>query len=210
MSDLIYKILLIGNDMMGLNSELEQRDQLVYTYHDGIKLLNAIDDDSLNPVDVIILSLSIKGISGWDLLRKIKSTTSIKEIPLILISEFDDETTEIQSLCLGSDDYINKNASVKLILARIEANLRNRISTSSIEDKYIENKNSITKLTQREKEVLSLIVRGYTNKEIADKIFITSLTAANHVKNILKKLSLKNRTQAVLFAIKNNLTQVIL
>lgn len=210
MSEFVYKILLIGNDVMPIHSELIQRNHLTYFYNDGIKVIDILENNSLEPINVIILSTSINNISSWDLLRKIKSMTYIKDIPLIVISEFDDEKTIIQSLCLGSDDYINKNASISLLLAKIEANLRNRISISHIEDQHIENKDAIKKLTQREKEVLSLIVQGFTNKEIANKIYVTTLTAGNHVSNILKKLSLKNRTQAVLFAIKNNLTQVLL
>ena len=210
MNSINYKILLIGKDISSFKEELEIRNQTVYHYLDGISVLNAIENKEIKSIDTIILSINITGIKAWDLLRKIKSIMSVKDIPLIVISEFEEETTEIQALYLGADDYVSANISTKLLLAKIEANLRYRVYTNNLDNTFLENKSAIKKLTDREREILTLIVHGYTNKEIADRVFITSLTAANHVKNILKKLSLKNRTQAVLFAIKNNLMHVSL
>ncbi|MGD9581795.1 MAG: hypothetical protein AB7V50_10515, partial [Vampirovibrionia bacterium] len=89
MNDLIYKIILIGNDLTAYKSELELRNHNVFEYTDGIKVLNAIDKETLETTDVIILSLNTTNVSGWELLRKIKATSSIKDIPLLLVSEFD-------------------------------------------------------------------------------------------------------------------------
>lgn len=60
-------------------------------------------------------------------------------------------------------------------------------------------------LTQREKDVLLLIKQGYTNREIANKLYVTEFTVKSHVSNIFKKLNVKNRTRAILTAMQMNL-----
>lgn len=66
-------------------------------------------------------------------------------------------------------------------------------------------KYTTTPLTQREKDVLLLVKKGYTNKEIADELFVTEFTIKSHVSNIFKKLNVPNRTKAILTAIEMNL-----
>ena len=60
-------------------------------------------------------------------------------------------------------------------------------------------------LTEREREVLTLVARGYTNKQIAEALYVTEKTARNHVSHILEKLELSRRTQAAVFAIEHKL-----
>ncbi|MCP2239867.1 DNA-binding NarL/FixJ family response regulator [Thermoanaerobacterium thermosaccharolyticum] len=59
-------------------------------------------------------------------------------------------------------------------------------------------------LTDREMQILSLIAEGYSNKEIADKLFLSEKTVKNHVYNIFRKLDVKDRTQAAIYLLKNN------
>ncbi len=66
----------------------------------------------------------------------------------------------------------------------------------------------IAGLTRREYEVICLISKGYNNKEIGQELFISEKTVKNHVSNIFKKIKVNDRTQAALFAIKNNITKI--
>ena len=69
----------------------------------------------------------------------------------------------------------------------------------------IDTKYSTIPLTQREKDVLLLVKKGYTNKEIADELFVTEFTVKSHVSNIFKKLHVPNRTRAILTAMQMNI-----
>jgi DNA-binding NarL/FixJ family response regulator len=64
-------------------------------------------------------------------------------------------------------------------------------------------------LSSREKEVLLLICQGYTNKEIAKKLYVSTYTAKAHVSSIIKKLGVSNRTNVVYYAIKNKLIDIL-
>ena len=72
-------------------------------------------------------------------------------------------------------------------------------------DKEKQLKYTILPLTQREKDVLLLIKQGYTNREIANELYVTEFTVKSHVSNIFKKLKVKNRTRAILTAMQMNL-----
>lgn len=74
-------------------------------------------------------------------------------------------------------------------------------------DKVLEKKakNDKNLLTDREKDVLLLVTRGYTNKEIAQELFLTEFTIKSHLLNIFKKLNVKNRTKATLVAMQMDL-----
>ena len=74
-------------------------------------------------------------------------------------------------------------------------------------DKVLEKKekNDKSLLTDREKDVLLLVTRGYTNKEIAQELFLTEFTIKSHLLNVFKKLNVKNRTQATLVALQMDL-----
>ncbi len=62
-----------------------------------------------------------------------------------------------------------------------------------------------SELTEREREVLTLVARGYTNKQIADKLYVSEKTARNHVSHILEKLGLSRRSEAAAFAVEHKL-----
>ena len=72
-------------------------------------------------------------------------------------------------------------------------------------DKEKQLKYATLPLTQREKDVLLLIKQGYTNREIANELYVTEFTVKSHVSNIFKKLNVKNRTRAILTAMQMNL-----
>ena len=69
----------------------------------------------------------------------------------------------------------------------------------------IEPKGDVEPLTEREKEVLTLVAKGQSNQEIADKLYVRDVTVKTHLNTIFKKLKVKSRTQAVLLAIQMNI-----
>ena len=75
-----------------------------------------------------------------------------------------------------------------------------KTNTGSIDEEIIETSNNFN-LTNREKEILGLIAKGMSNKDIANKLIISLYTVKNHVKNIIQKLAVEDRTQAAILAL---------
>ena len=102
---------------------------------------------------------------------------------------------------LECDGYILANADVEEINKTFSSVIVDNVDlSSSLTDQY--------NLTDREIQVLKLLANGLSNKEIANKLSITERTTKNHISSILKKIHVNDRTQATLFAIKNNLVKV--
>lgn len=205
---LSYNLLLIDSGSSNLEHNFSRRNHKIKhcKYFQDIKEMTK-SNNSLN-YDAALLDFDSTAYSGWEVLSFLSIHEKTKDIPVIILTEMDDENTEVQALNNGAKDFICKPYSFKKLLARIEANKRSCNSVINIDLDLPEVSSERKQLTSRETEILSYIISGYTNKQIAEKTFITTLTAANHIKNILRKLNVQNRTQAVIVAIKSNLINV--
>jgi DNA-binding NarL/FixJ family response regulator len=107
----------------------------------------------------------------------------------------------------GASGYVLKNASIDEIINAIETAVNGEIFLSDQASiAMAENKNTLIPLiTRREKEVLLLISKGLTNKEIADKLFISTTTVDTHRKNLLAKFQVKNTASLISLATQNEL-----
>lgn len=204
-----YNILLIESDASGVKEALEMRNHNVSFVNSGHEAVKILKNNLNEAYDVVILDLEVSGITGWEVLSKYTHNTITKNIPIIVFTGFDDETTEVQALNSGADDFIVKPCSPKKLLARIEANIRKKLAANLIEIELPFCDRKTESLSKRELEILEFVIKGYTNKEIANRTFITTLTVANHIKRIFRKLNVNNRTQAVIFALKNNLINLV-
>ena len=200
----IAKILLVDDNPKCLKDVLPSYGYEVTTALDGVNALRILQSEE-NEFDLILLDVIMPKMDGWETLKAIRSNESIGSIPIIMLTALDEDDQQVSGLKFGADDYIVKPFNLPNLLARIEALLRRskwkdektlaqntRISISSNEP--------IDELTSREKEVLSLVAKGVSNQEIADKLFVKEVTVKTHLNNIFKKLNVTNRTQAVLLA----------
>ncbi|MFW6389629.1 MAG: response regulator [Halanaerobiales bacterium] len=158
--------------------------------------------------DIAIVDLHLPDISGSQLTRKLKEVDVGTQI--IILSSFSKDQEVIDAIDAGALSYLIKDSSpeklTKAIMAadrgepvlhpRIAKKLMQRVSQKKVETES---------LTSREKEVLAQLVKGLSNKKIAKRLFISDKTVKTHVSNILNKLQVKDRTQAVIKAIDNNL-----
>ena len=202
-----YNVLLIepNNSISSVKNILEGRNHSVTTLNNGKEALQYIKSIDNNTFDLILLDLILPEISGWDILNTLRSQPNSEHYPVIILTEVDDDTSEIQALFNGADDYIVKPCNIKLLLARMEAGMRKRLSQNAMKIELPFATGTYKKLTERETEILRYIVQGYTNNEIAKLSYITELTAANHIKKIFRKLNVNNRIQAAVLALKYNL-----
>jgi len=187
----------------GIKSFLNTFDDISVTedFGDGYEALDFLKD---NEIDIILVDLSMPNISGLDLIKKIKNLN--KNINILLFSHLDDEHSVKQGMALGASGYLVKDAPEEELLAAIRAisqggsYLGKNIYHKAFSDS--KDYSNMDELTEREEEVLFLVAKGYTNRQISEELLIGETTVKTHVSNILTKLNVESRTQAALIAIR--------
>jgi len=164
-----------------------------------------------DPVDLILLDLNMKGLSGIDTLSALKRAEVKSKIVIFSVS--DNEADVLQALKFNADGYLLKDSEPEELIAKINIALKGEFVISEPLTQILvrslrpnPQKNSLLEsLTQRELENLKLIANGKSNKDIANKLGITEATVKVHVKNLLKKLGLKSRVEAALWAVEHKI-----
>ena len=197
----------------GLKSllELEGDIQVVAEAEDGVDCLEKL---KICTPDVLLLDINMPRKNGLEVLQTLKSSKS--KVKVLVLTVHNEVEYLMKAVDIGVDGYILKDSESaelkKAIFSIVEG--ENYIQPSlipSLNSKMIE-KNSdegkIESLTKRELEVLKLLAVGMYNKEVAEKLNISERTVKNHVSNIFKKIEVTDRTQAAVFAIRNNLIEL--
>lgn len=175
----------------------------------------------LNP-DLVVMDIGLPTLDGIDATRKIKEVNPAIRVLMYTSREDDDDI--IDSFQAGADGYITKGSSSEQTISAILAVsqgvawldpviakvvLSNIRKTAIIPEKKGEINYKLGKnlygLTEREMEVLSLIVDGYSNPQISEKLVISIATTKTHVHSILQKLYVKSRSKAVRMAMQEGL-----
>ncbi len=213
------KIVLVDDHRIfrdGLKSLLSEMDfiDVIGEASGGDELLEALK--SLKP-DLVIVDISMKGISGIEVSKQI--TSLYPDIKIMILSMHTSEEFVINAIKAGVKGYLSKDTSKEELLNAIKTIyeggecysrlvsdnfLKSYIKKFKAEQSLLENKT----LTQREIEILKLAAIGLTNKEIAEKLFISTKTVDCHKNNIVQKLKLKNTAEMVLYAVKNKIIEV--
>lgn len=202
------KILIIDDNPKLLEDALPMYGYDVKTVHDGLMGLKILSEET-EPFDLILLDVVMPNLDGWETLKSIRENEKTKHIPIIMLTAVNEGNKQISGLKFGADDYVTKPFILPNLLARIEALLR-RCKWSN-EKKHAAalpfvTSEPISPLTSREKEILTLVAKGASNSDIAEKLFVREVTVKTHLNSIYKKLNVDNRVQAVLLAIQ---TQII-
>lgn len=202
----------------GLKTALEAQEIFgeVYEAEDGERSIDAII--KYKP-DVVIMDLGLPGINGIEATKQIKSFDENIKVLVLTSHKNDDEVWE--ALSAGANAYCMKDiAPDKLIrvietvcegAAWLDPAIANTVLKSIISNKTAkksgesEENSGKVQLTDRELDVLRLIVKGCSNQEISEKLFVSIHTAKVHVCNILQKLSVDDRTQAAIKALKDGI-----
>ena len=201
--DDIKKVLVI-DDNPNPTSDMLQMDGFDVTVKNDGKL--GLDELESNPdkYDIILLDVMMPVMDGWSVLKQIRNNPVFKFMPVIMLTAIDDDCKQVSGLKQGADDYIVKPFVFPNLLARIEALLRR----SNWNKNAATNVKLINSLTAREKEILSLVSKGESNIQIADKLFIREITVKTHLNNIYRKIGVDNRVQATILAIKAGINDI--
>lgn len=164
--------------------------------------------------DVLLLDINMPEKNGLEVLEEIKNKNY--EIKVLILTVHNELEYLLKAVDIGVDGYILKDSeSAELkraiisvlsgenyIQASLIPALNNRLANRDID------KDKIDSLTGRELEVLIQVASGMFNKEIATNLNISERTVKNHISNIFKKIDVSDRTQAAVFAIKNNIIKI--
>jgi len=166
---------------------------------------DAVDLLRITPADVLLVDLRMPGMSGIDTLLALRSN-SIQIHPIILTS-YDTDEDVYRAVQAGAQGYLLKDAPQREMLEAIEAVASGRRYFPSNIAARLAERMTRTDLTSRELEVLQVLARGLTNKEIAGVLRISVNTVRNHVNSIIEKLEVSDRTEAATTAIRHGLIE---
>ena len=179
--------------------------KIVASFNKGLDIL---EYEGINYIDVLLLDVFLPDINGIDLCKIIKH--KFPNMIILGMSSQSERTLVMQFIQNGANGYLLKTAPLKEFYDCIEKAILGEIVFSS-EVKAIISKPDISDFkklpspTKREKEILLLIAAGKSTKEIAELLFLSSLTVQNHRKNMFNKFEVKNVAQLLNIAQKNRL-----
>lgn len=178
---------------------------------DGMECINVLDN---HYPDILLLDINMPNMSGMDVLSELKKKRP--ELKILILTVHNEVEYLVKAVDMGADGYILKDsgsAELKDAIEKvmngeqvIQPNLIPALN-SRLVNRDID-KEKIDSLTKREVEILKQIAGGRFNKEIADSLDITERTVKNHISNLFKKIDVNDRTQAAVFAIRNNLVNL--
>ena len=191
--------------------ELDGDIQVIAEAVDGKDCLEKLD---IVKPDVLLLDINMPRMNGLDVLKNLKERRI--KVKVLVLTVHNEIEYLMKAVDIGINGYVLKDSeSAELKKAiftivdgetGIQPSLIPALNAKRIEKN--EDQEKIEDLTKRELEVLKLLAVGMYNKEIAEKLNISERTVKNHVSNIFKKLEVTDRTQAAVFAIRNNLIQI--
>ncbi|MDX2255449.1 MAG: response regulator transcription factor [Pseudanabaenaceae cyanobacterium bins.39] len=206
------KVLIVEDDpliQLGLEQSLSQ--------HKHIQVVGVADDgfigvkmaQQLNP-DIVVMDIGMPRLDGISATQKLKSL--LPNIHVVMLSSHTDDTEIISALSSGADAYCVKGTSTDSLLAAFAAAkdgatyLDPQVARKVMDHlKPPAQSESTSHLSQRELEVLKLIVEGKSNPEIAAVLYLSPNTIKTHVRGIMNKLSVDDRVQAAVVALRSGL-----
>jgi len=175
----------------------------------GEAALEFIESEEIVP-DIILLDIGLPGMSGIELIPELKKLSPSSKI--IIITIHDDDENVFNAICAGASGYLLKDLSSNGIVNSISEVMNGGAPMNSHIAKKVLNmfrdqnvKSSGYSLSDREKEILALLVDGLSKKQIAENIFLSHHTVDSHIRNIYAKLEVHSRSSAISKAIKEKL-----
>ncbi len=148
--------------------------------------------------DLILLDLNMKGMSGLDTLKALREEGVTSTVIVLTVS---DSSQDIRSIIdAGADGYLLKDTEPDELITLLKQGMETGSAYSQIVLDVMRDQSKtddmFSSLTEREKEILTEVARGYSNRHIAERLFISEATVKVHIKSLLKKLRVKSRVAA--------------
>jgi two-component system, NarL family, nitrate/nitrite response regulator NarL len=165
----------------------------------GVELAGSVDPD------IVLIDLNMKGMSGIATLREIKKLNQRARCIMLTVS--DDERDVLDAMRAGADGYLLKDLEPEDLCSRLKLAMRGTVVLESRVAATLAHASSApsgspeTELTERENQILGSLALGQSNKEIARELGISDATVKVHIKHLLRKLNLKSRLEAAVWAL---------
>jgi DNA-binding NarL/FixJ family response regulator len=217
MSESIRVLLVDDDDLMraGLRSVLSSDEtiEVVGEAGDGCVALGEIR--KLRP-DLVLMDIRMPELDGISATREVLSAEP--DVKVVVLTTFEEDDYIFEALSAGASGFLLKRTKPEELIAAIHTVAEgDSLLSPSVTRRVIDRMATqpvvglsgarLEELTPREREVLELVARGLSNREIADEFVIEESTVKTHVKRILMKLGLRDRVQAVIFAYESGLTR---
>ena len=191
--------------------EFDQKIEVVAQANDGVECLELLQNTD---ADILLLDINMPRKNGLDTLSEIRR--SKKKIKVLILTVHEEVEYLVKATDIGVDGYILKDSGSaelkKAIFAVLDGESYIQPSLIPELNSYLihkdDDKIKLESLTKREVEVLIEVAKGNFNKDIAMHLNISERTVKNHMVSIFKKIEVADRTQAAVFAIKNNLIRI--
>ena len=212
-ADGCYRILLADDHVLirhGIKNILKKDSRLTVAgeANNGRELLSFLEE---NEVDLIILDISMPGIGGMEAIGIVKSKYPSTKI--LVLTMHKNKQYFYNAMSAGADGYLMKDDSDEELLVAIDkvSSGKSYISPFMAEDfaddvismYRNEKKSPFQELTKREKEILQLVVKGFTSKKMAEHLHLSQRTIDHHRSNLLRKFNRKNSVDLVNYAVRN-------
>lgn len=191
--------------------EFDGKIEVIAEAGDGVECLSLLEK---NMPQILLLDINMPHKNGIEVLKEIRD----KKMPVkvLILTVHNEVDYLIKAVDIGVDGYLLKNSGSAELIKAIDSVLKGE---SYIQPDLIpmlnsrlisknDNQEKIDTLTRRELEVLQFVAIGMFNKEIGEEMNISERTVKNHISSIFKKIDVADRTQAAVFAIKNNLVEI--
>jgi DNA-binding NarL/FixJ family response regulator len=190
---------------VGLTSMLQTQAALrvVGSASGGEEALALMEKDA---VDVVLLDLRMPGMNGVETIQKMKSTGCTARA--IILTSFDTDEDIYGAVRAGAKGYMLKDASLTEMVEAIQAVYANKKYIPREIAARLADRMMRPDLTARELEILKMVAKGLTNRSIGQALGISSFTVKNHVNNIIEKLEVCDRTEAVTTAIQKGIIRI--
>jgi DNA-binding NarL/FixJ family response regulator len=160
---------------------------------------------SLSP-DIVLIDLRMPGMNGIETIHALRNQALPARV--IVLTSFETDEDIYSAVKAGAEGYLLKNTTPEEMLHAIRlVSAGKRYFTPQVAARLAERLGR-AELTPREHEILTLLAKGYSNKQIGRELRISNNTARNHVNNILEKLGARTRTEAAVLALQQGLVQV--
>ncbi len=212
----MYKVLLVDDENLLLDS-LEiilslNGMEIVGKANDGNAALQLLSSTDVI-CDIALVDLNMKGMGGIELIRIMKER--YPGIRILVLTTFYDDKNITEAIAGGADGYLLKDSGKDAILGavnqimggttvldqkvmlRLTALMNQNLNAGKKEEKDIRTKEFAEELTEREQEICTLMVEGLTNRQIADKLYISEGTVKNYISNIYDKTGIHDRVKLI-------------
>jgi NarL family two-component system response regulator LiaR len=209
------KVLIVDDHKVvrqGLRTFLDLYDE-IQVIGEAVDGREAVDFAARLKPDVILMDLVMPGLDGISATAQIKALGI--ESRVIALTSFAEDDKVFPAIQAGASSYLLKDISPEELVeaiqavhsgeARLHPKIMRKLMDQVAQQPQVEKQMEGPQLTEREVEVIRLVSRGMSNREIAQALVISEKTAKAHVSNILGKLGLADRTQMAVYAIKNRL-----